>query len=147
MEESITILEAIRQAFPCEEVDIKTYSPLTLAFIGDGIYSLVIRTAVVERGNRAAEKLHKMTAKLVKAQTQASLVEALAEDGLTEEEAAVYRRGRNAQSHSTAKHASVADYRKATGLEALCGYLYLSGRTERMLFLIKEGLARIGMEI
>ena len=138
MEESITILEAIKQSFACSEVDIRTYSPLTLAYIGDAIYDLVIRTIVVERGNRSANNLHKKTIGYVNARVQARMVDALEEE-LTEEEASVCRRGRNAKSYTAAKNASIIEYRKATGLEALCGYLYLQGQQERMLELIKKG--------
>lgn len=146
MEESITILEAIKQSFTCSEVDIRTYSPLTLAYIGDAIYDLVIRTIVVERGNRSANNLHKKTIGYVNARVQARMVDALEEE-LTEEEASVCRRGRNAKSYTAAKNASIIEYRKATGLEALCGYLYLQGQQERMLELIKKGLEKLEMNI
>lgn len=146
MEESVTILEAIQKNFDCEAADIRTYSPLTLAYIGDAIYDLVIRTIVVERGNRSANSLHKKTVGYVNARVQAKMIDAL-EDELTEEEASVYRRGRNAKSYTSAKNASVIEYRKATGLEALCGYLYLQGRQERMLFLIHKAIACVGMTI
>ncbi len=146
MEESITILEAIKQSFACSEVDIRTYSPLTLAYIGDAIYDLVIRTIVVERGNRSANNLHKKTIGYVNARVQARMVDALEEE-LTEEEASVCRRGRNAKSYTAAKNASIIEYRKATGLEALCGYLYLQGQQERMLELIKKGLEKLEMNI
>lgn len=146
MEEGITILDAIRRDFGCKDVDIRTFSPLTLAYIGDAIYDLVIRTIVVERGNRSANSLHKKTVAYVNARVQAKMIDAL-EDGLTEEEAAVYHRGRNAKSYTAAKNASIIEYRKATGLEALCGYLYLQGQQERMLYLIREAIARIGMQI
>ena len=146
MEESITILDAIKQRFACEEVDIRTYSPLTLAYIGDAIYDLVIRTIVVERGNRSANTLHKKAVKYVNARVQAQIIDAL-ESELTDEEEAVYHRGRNAKSYTSAKNASIIEYRKATGLEALCGYLYLRGKQERMLELIQNGLAKVQMEI
>lgn len=146
MEESITILEAIKQSFACSEVDIRTYSPLTLAYIGDAIYDLVIRTIVVERGNRSANNLHKKTIGYVNARVQARMVDALEEE-LTEEEASVCRRGRNAKSYTAAKNASIIEYRKATGLEAMCGYLYLQGQQERMLELIKKGLEKLEMNI
>lgn len=146
MEESITILEAIKQSFACSEVDIRTYSPLTLAYIGDAIYDLVIRTIVVERGNRSANNLHKKTIGYVNARVQARMADALEEE-LTEEEASVCRRGRNAKSYTAAKNASIIEYRKATGLEALCGYLYLQGQQERMLELIKKGLEKLEMNI
>ena len=146
MEESITILEAIKHEFDCKETDIRTYSPLTLAYIGDAVYDLVVRTIVVERGNKSANVLHKGTVKYVNARVQAKMIDAL-ESELTEEEMAVYHRGRNAKSYTTAKNASIIEYRKATGLEALYGYLYLNGQQERLLYLIREAIARIGMEI
>ncbi len=146
MEESVTILEAIKREFDCREIDIRTYSPLTLAYIGDAIYDLVIRTIVVERGNTSPNKLYKKTVQYVSARVQAKLIDGLMEE-LTEEEQEVYRRGRNAKSYTTAKNATVIEYRKATGLEALCGYLYLLGKQERMLSLIKRAVESLGMEI
>ena len=142
MEESITLLTKIKQVFDCEGQDVRAYSPLTLAYIGDGIYELVIRSIVVERANRSANDLHKKTTRYVKAPAQSAMIEEL-----TEEEEAVYRRGRNAKSYTTAKNASVADYRRATGFEALMGYLYLTGQTDRMLELIKDGIRLAGLEI
>lgn len=146
MEESITILDAIKREFDCKEIDIRTYSPLTLAYIGDAIYDLVIRTIVVERGNRSANNLHKKTVTYVNARVQAKMIDAL-ENELTEEETAVYHRGRNAKSYTAAKNATIIEYRKATGLEALCGYLYLQGRQERLLYLIREAVMRLNMAI
>lgn len=146
MEESISILQKIKKEFACGEVDIKTYSPLTLAYIGDSIYDLIIRTVVVERGNRAAQNLHKKTTRLVNAGIQAQMIESVL-DSLTEEEIAVYKRGRNAKSYTTAKNASVADYRKATGLETLFGYLYLQDKTERIFELIKLAFEKLELEI
>ena len=146
MGESLTILEAIKRDFDCKDVDIRTYSPLTLAYIGDAIYDLAIRTIVVERGNRSANHLHKKTVTYVNARVQAKMMDVLEEE-LTEEEQAVYHRGRNAKSYTSAKNASIIEYRKATGLEALCGYLYLQGEQERMLILIRTALARLGMDI
>lgn len=146
MEEGVTILQAIKQEFACKEIDIRTYSPLTLAYIGDAIYDLAIRTIVVERGNTSPNKLHKKTVKYVSAVVQAQLIDGLYEE-LTKEEQEIYRRGRNAKSYTTAKNASVIEYRKATGLEALCGYLYLQGRQERLLELIKKAITGLGMEI
>lgn len=142
MEESLSLSSRIRELFGLKEVDMKAYSPLTLAYIGDAAYELVIRTMVVEKGNRQASQLHRLTTSYVKAQAQSAMIEAL-EPELTEEELAIYKRGRNAKSYTSAKNASILDYRKATGLEALIGYLYLSGREERVLFLIKEGISRI----
>ena len=146
MEESLSLLGAIRKKFVCDRVDIRTYSPLTLAFVGDCIYDLVIRTIVVERGNTAPGVLHTKKSSIVKAQAQAAQADALMEE-LTAEEQAVYRRGRNAHSHSTAKNASIGDYRKATGLEALYGFLYLTDQTDRLLWLIAKGLELPGQQI
>ncbi|MBO5057363.1 MAG: ribonuclease III [Lachnospiraceae bacterium] len=146
MEESIDLLDLIKRSFDLKEVDIRTYSPLTLAYIGDSIFDLIIRTVVVERGNEPANKLHRKTVTYVKAETQSAMIEALLPE-LSEEELAVYKRGRNAKSYTSAKNASIGDYRKATGLEALVGYLYLCGRTERILELLKNGLHKLGMTL
>lgn len=136
----------ICEAFGVVPGDVKTYSPLALAYIGDAIYDLIIRTVVVERGNRAAEKLHKATIQFVKAETQARMIEAL-QDSLTEEEKAVYKRGRNAKSASTAKNATVGDYRKATGFEACLGYLYLTNQMDRAMEIVKNGIDAVEMEL
>ena len=128
----------IKEQFEVPDVDIRTYSPLTLAYIGDGVFDLVIRSVVVGKGNTRANQLHKRTSQIVKAHTQAEMIGYL-KDYLTEEEADVYRRGRNAKSPTMAKNATMADYRKATGLEALVGYLYLTDRFERLVSLIRIG--------
>lgn len=146
MEESINLLSQIKQVFACKEQDVRAYSPLTLAYIGDAIYDLVIRSVVVERGNRAANDLHKRTTRYVKAEAQAKMIMALAEE-LTEEEEAVYKRGRNAKSYTSAKNATIGDYRKATGFEALMGFLYLTEQTDRMLYLIQRGIELAGLTI
>ena len=88
-------------------------------------------------------KMHKKSASLVKAETQANIIKAI-QDDLTEEELAVYKRGRNAKSATTAKHATMIDYRMATGFEALIGYLYLQAQHNRLLELIRDGLEKIG---
>ena len=146
MDESINLLWKIKQEFDCKDVDLRTYSPLTLAFLGDCVYDIIIRTVVVERGNRAPQGLHKKKSYLVNAKTQKELIESI-QDLRTPQEEDIYRRGRNAKSYTTAKNASVGDYRKATGFEALLGYLYLDDKMDRVLFLVKEGLKRIGAEV
>ncbi len=146
MEESLSLLAQIHQEFGECEVDIRTYSPLTLAYIGDAIFEMVIRTLIVEKGQRAANSLHKHTTKIVCAGTQAAMIEALT-DVLTEEEQSIYRRGKNTKINSSAKNASLSDYRKATGFEALCGYLYLSGNTGRVIELIKIALDKLQIEV
>lgn len=142
MEEGLSFLSLIKKTFAVKEVDVRAYSPLTLAYIGDAVYDVIIRTVVVERSNRPANELHKRTSSFVKAQTQAEMIEAL-RPLLSEEEEAVYKRGRNAKSYTSAKNASIGDYRKATGFEALIGYLYLQDKTERVLELVKTGLETI----
>ena len=144
MEESLNLLGQIKECFACKEQDVRAYSPLTLAYIGDAVYDLVIRTVVVERANRSANDLHKKTTKYVKAEAQAKIILALLPE-LTEEEEAVYKRGRNAKAYTTAKNASVGDYRKATGFEALVGYLYLTNQVDRVLYLVKLGIEMAGL--
>ncbi|WP_342759342.1 Mini-ribonuclease 3 [Kineothrix sedimenti] len=144
MEESLIV--KLKREFNCKEVDIKEYSPLALAYIGDSIYDVIVRTVVVERGNRSANNLHKMAVKYVNAATQAAMGDALQEE-LTEEELAVYRRGRNAKSYTKAKNATLNDYRKATGVEALLGYLYLQDNMDRIIELVKLGLHKISIEL
>lgn len=146
MEESINLLEQIKKEFELKEIDLATYSPLTLAFVGDCIFDLIIRTVVVERHNASPNRLHKEKSRLVKAQTQAEMAFVLQEE-LTPAEAAVYRRGRNAKSYTTAKNATIAEYRKATGLEALYGYLYLSGQMDRLMELIKISLNKLELKL
>ena len=141
-----SIIEQIKLTFECKEQDVRAYSPLTLAYIGDAIYDLVIRSVVVERANRSANDLHKKTVRYVKAETQSAMIMALLEE-LTEEELAVYKRGRNAKSHTMAKNASMSAYRKATGFEALMGYLYLMEETDRLLYLVKKGIELVGLQI
>lgn len=140
--------EYLSKTFQMKQVDIRTYSPLTLAYIGDGIFELVIRTVLVSRGNCQANKLHKRASAIVKATNQEQMIQYLLDAGaLTEEEQSVYRRGRNAFTPTKAKNASVSQYRKATGFEALMGYLYLQGQEERMVDLIKCALDGIKEEI
>lgn len=141
--QSGTLREMTAQVLELKEVDIRTYSPLVLAYIGDAVYELLIRTRVISRGSMQVSKMHKKSASLVKAETQANLIKILSEE-LTEEELAVYKRGRNAKSVTTAKHATMIDYRMATGFEALVGYLYLTDQTERLLALVHDGLEKIG---
>lgn len=130
----------IIEQFGIDEVDVKTYSPLTLAYIGDEIYDLIIRSIVVGRGNTKAANLHRATSQLVKAHAQSEMMHTIA-PLLNEEEADIYRRGRNAKSPTMAKNASMSDYRRATGFEALMGYLYLKDEFPRIVILVKTALA------
>lgn len=140
------VLQMIRQTFPGKQQDVRAYSPLTLAYIGDAVYDLIIRTVVVSRANRPVNALHRITVKYVSAGAQARIAEAL-QDRLTEEEQSVYRRGRNSKPHTTAKNATTAEYLKATGFEAVLGYLYLKNDMERVLELVREGIRLAGMEL
>ena len=140
MDESIIYL---KEKFSLHQVDIQTYSPLTLAYIGDAAYELVVRTFLVDQGNSRPDKLHRKASSMVKAAAQAAMAEAL-KDSLTEEELSVYRRGRNAKSPTMAKNASMSDYRKATGFEALMGYLYLKGEQKRLIDLVYAGFVSQG---
>lgn len=140
IESQVSELLSQKELFTGEQaLDVRTYSPLTLAFIGDAVFSLYIRTMLVSEGNTAAGKLHKKSSELVKAEAQAAMIKSIAEE-LSEEEHAVYKRGRNAQAPSRAKNASMSDYRHATGLETLFGYLYLDKRYDRLTELIKRCL-------
>lgn len=143
MEAGLDFYKKVLEEFHIKKQNIGTYSPLTLAYIGDGIYELIIRSMIVGKGNEAVNKLHSKSSQLVKAETQAALIKLLMED-LSEDEEAIYKRGRNAKSFTSAKNASVIDYRMATGLEALLGYLYMEGRIERLFELVKMGLERLG---
>lgn len=113
------------------ECDPSQLSPLTLAFVGDGVFDLFVREEIVCSANRPVKELNKLKVERVRCEAQAELYGRI-EHLLTEEEADVFRRGRNAHTSHTPKNASNADYHTATGLEALFGYLYLSERFDRI---------------
>ena len=147
MEESVTFsdfLEYYKKSMGLEPVDVRTYSPLVLAYIGDAVYELMIRSKVINHGSMQVNKMHKHSAALVKASAQAQLIKALQEE-LTEEELAAYKRGRNAKSATMAKHATMIDYRMATGLEALVGWLFLTEQYARLVGLVGRGLVKAGL--
>ena len=147
MEESLKLdelLQYYRESMDMEKVDPAVYSPLVLAYIGDGVYEVMIRAKVINRGSMQVNKMHKHSAMLVKASAQAALIQAIEPD-LTAQEHAVYKRGRNAKSATVAKNASVIDYRKATGFEALVGWLFLNGQYKRLTDLVSVGLKRTGL--
>ena len=144
MEKSVEfeIADYIKEVLEMKEVEPEGYSPLTLAYIGDSIYDLIIKTKVISEGNKQVKKLHQETSSMVQASAQSEMMRAL-QPLLTEEEHAVYRRGRNAKSVSPAKNQSLTDYRRATGFEALMGYLYLKKDWKRLLDLVKIGLCSV----
>ncbi|KGG79659.1 Mini-ribonuclease 3 [Caloranaerobacter azorensis H53214] len=110
---------------------VKMLSPLQLAYIGDAIYELLIRTYLLSKKNISVNELHKEAVKYVKAKAQADIVHNL-QDKLTEEEWSIIKRGRNAKSGSAPKNAELIDYKYATGFETLMGFLYLIGDNERI---------------
>lgn len=132
----------MQEIFQMQEVDVKSYSPLALAYIGDCIFDLIIKSLVLNQGNKQVQKLHKETSQIVQASSQSKMMRVIQEH-LTEEEHAVYKRGRNSKTVTLAKNQSVTDYRRATGFEALLGYLYLKKEWKRMLELVKMGLEEL----
>lgn len=116
-------------------LDPLQYSPLVLAYIGDAVYELYIRSLLVSRGNVPVYKLHKQATAFVKAKAQSDSMQKI-EGILSEEELHVYKRGRNAKSGTVPKNADMTDYRHATGFEALMGYLYLKGEQKRLMELM-----------
>lgn len=139
IEEESRRLESI---FGVKAENPESYSPLTLAYLGDAVYELLVRTLVVEESNAPGYKRSKRSSRLVNAGTQARMIRAI-EPLLTEKEEKIYKRGRNAKTNSMAKHATVTDYHMATGFESLMGYLYLAGEFDRMMDLVAAGFSAI----
>ena len=125
MEDSLNLEESINQSNMSEK-EAYQYSPLALAYIGDSALDLLVKTYYVKNSNKQTYKYHKDVCNIVKAVNQAQFIDSIM-DELTEDEMDIYKRGRNATTHSKAKNATMGEYRKATGLEALFGYLYLKG--------------------
>lgn len=139
MEESL--IEGFKAKMGLQAVHLDSYAPLTLAYIGDSVFDLLVKTYFVEQGDMQVQKYHKLTSSVVKAHAQAEMIHTL-EPELTEKEMEIYKRGRNAKSYTKAKNATTIDYRTATGLEALVGYLYLKGDYGRLVELMKLGFER-----
>ena len=133
------ILDYLLKPFNIERKEATEFSPLVLAYIGDAVYELMIRSILGSRGNRPVNKLNKDATSLVKAAAQSEIVK-LISDNLSEEEYTVFKRGRNSSPHTMAKNASMSDYKYATGFEALIGFLYLDNRCDRALELVKLGI-------
>lgn len=119
-----------------KEIDIRQYSPLALAYMGDCIFDLLVRTYLLKQANMPVNKLHQKSKALVNATSQSKMYKYLL-DIVTEEERAVLKRGRNAHTNTKAKNATMIDYKNATGLEALFGYLYLIKEEKRIDELFK----------
>ena len=128
-----------KDIFHIEHGDPAVYSPLALAYIGDSVFDIMIRTMEVSQVNKQVNKYHKDVSKIVCAPAQAKMIMVIKEH-LTEEERDIYKRGRNANSYTKAKNATRTEYRKATGFEALLGYLYLKEDFERLVDVVKMGL-------
>ena len=122
-----------------QQLSPEQYSPLTLAYIEDAIYEIYIRTMIVTRANAPVHLLHEKSSALVRAGKQSEIVGIL-EPLFTEKERQVYHRGRNAKAYTKAKNAGILEYRRATGLEAVMGYLYLKGDLDRIRELLAAGL-------
>ena len=133
------ILDYLLKPFNIERKEAKEFSPLVLAYIGDAVYELIVRSILVSMGNRPVNKLNKDATSLVKAGAQSEIVK-LISDNLSEEEYTIFKRGRNSSPHTMAKNASMTDYKYATGFEALIGFLYLDNRCDRALELVKLGI-------
>lgn len=137
MEQSI--IEYMKAELGIGEVDVRNYSPLALAYIGDCIFELMVRTIIVSKGNAPVHKYHQRASAIVNAHSQADMITDL-EQELTEEERAVYHRGKNSKPATMAKNATAKEYKTATGMEAVLGYLYLTNQYERLIDLVKKSL-------
>ena len=135
------ILDFLLKSFDIEKKEAREFSPLVLAYVGDAVYELIIRSILVSRGNRPVNKLNKDATSLVKAGAQADIIKLLKPE-LNEEESVIFKRGRNSSPHTMAKNASMSDYKYATGFESLIGFLYLDNQFERALELVRLGLDR-----
>ncbi|MDT2815628.1 Mini-ribonuclease 3 [Vagococcus carniphilus] len=128
-----------------DKKDYSLLSGLTLAYVGDAIYEVYIRDFLIRSGQTRPNQLHRMATHYVSAKAQHYLIEAMIEaDILTDDEKAVYKRGRNAKSHTSAKNTSIFIYRASTGFEALMGYLHLTDQKERLEELIGWSIKKIG---
>lgn len=114
------------------------YSPLTLAFLGDGVFELFVRAKIVNNTNAAANTLHRKAVTYVKASAQCEAYDKIL-PYLTEEEIKIFKRGRNAKVNTKAKNASLAEYKKATGFETLVGFLYADKGLDRLMYLLELG--------
>jgi len=125
--------------------DVKMLSPLIWAYAGDCVYELFIRTHLINNSNAKPHKLHLETIKYVKAESQANILDKIF-GKLSEEEQEIFKRGRNTENHHLPKNGNVADYSKATGFEALIGYLYLMKKDERLKEILELCIATIDMK-
>lgn len=142
IEEDLVLAEGGLPMLPgMSRAEAASFAPLTLAFVGDAVYELLIRTMLVREAERRPSDLNRASSALARAGAQSDAMEAI-EPLLTKEESDVFRRGRNAKSHTMAKNATMTDYRRATGFEALVGYLYLSGQMKRLLEIVRTAVRK-----
>lgn len=138
-EEVSCFMDEMKRALGVGELDVRTYSPLALAYIGDCVFELLIRTMLVSKGNTSVHKYHQRASAVVNAHSQADIIDAL-EPELTEEERTVLKRGKNSKPATMAKNATAKEYKAATGMEAVLGYLYLTNQYGRLIELMKKSL-------
>lgn len=122
-----------------KNISADEYSPLVLAYIGDAVYEVYVRTMIISKGNMQVNKMHQEAKKYVKASEQAEIYHSI-ETILTDKEMSIFKRGRNAKSATMPKHALLSDYKHATGLEALVGYLYIDGQLDRLMEILDKGI-------
>lgn len=119
--------------------DVRMLNPLALAYIGDGVHEIMVRTYVISKHKGTINKLNQKVVKMIKATAQAQVVRAIQED-LSEEELAIVKRGRNQKSATVPKNTSVGEYRQATGFEALLGWLFMTDQEERLVEIIAKAI-------
>ena len=139
-EDSIGAFKILSELGIDKRNDLRQINPLVLAHVGDAVYELVVRTVLAKTMDVQVQKIHKKCTEYVNCHMQCEIMHDI-EEMLTEEEHAVYKRARNAKSYTMPKNASATEYRTATGFEALCGWLYLSGSNERLLELLKKAFS------
>ena len=130
------IVSNMRKDFDIKPMEVLNLHPLVLAYIGDAVYEVYIRTMLVINKKTNVNMLHKMSIKYVNAKAQSDIIHRIM-DKLTQDEQDVVRRGRNAKSATAPKHAEITDYRYSTGYEALIGYLYLTNDIERLKYILR----------
>lgn len=122
-----------------EDGKIRMMNPLALAYIGDGIHEIMVRTYVISKYNGTVNQLNQRVVKMIKATAQAQVVREI-QDRLTEEEITIVKRGRNQKSATVPKNTSVGEYRQATGFEALLGWLFLTGKEDRLVEIVTKAI-------
>lgn len=143
MAENLNILDAIAKEFNIDisQIDLRSYSPVVLAYIGDVVLEIVVRSLLVCKYTNKVDRINSMCSNIVRAEAQAKMVKYFLENDIfNANEKAIYKRGRNASTKSSAKNATISEYKMSTGFEALLGYLYLNKETDRLLEIIKTGI-------